>query len=168
MQWILGILFLSGCSLKYNAKGLLFQPSSSTDTPQDEVYLGSSEGRTWKLHLGDDGIYFPYLLGCGSEVEGVRFGKHIWVESWTITDAGDGSSPFLGTLRFELGRYLLHDLNTDTDLEILDVGWEEGTFYDLVGVPILVTGLVVGGHQVQVLSIRLLEDESDKASEIEK
>ena len=73
----------------------------------------------------------------------------------------------MGTLRFELGRYLLHDLNTDTDLEILDVGWEEGTFYDLVGVPILVTGLVVGGHQVQVLSIRLLEDESDKASEVE-
>lgn len=159
MQWIFGMLLLSGCSVKYNAKGLVFQPSTGSDGVHDEVYLGSSEGRTWKLHLGEDGIYFPYLLGCGAEVEGSRVGKHIWVSSWTITDAGDGSAPFLGTLRFELGRYWLHDLNTDTDLEILDVGWENGTFSELVGVPILVTGLIVGGHQIQVLSIRLLQDE---------
>ena len=62
MQWILGILFLSGCSVKYNAKGLLFQPSSSTDTPQDEVYLGSSEGHTWKLHLGETVDFYIYWV----------------------------------------------------------------------------------------------------------
>lgn len=159
MQWIFGMLFLSGCSVKYNAKGLIFQPSSISTPTEDDIFLGSSEGRTWKLHLGEDGIYFPFLLGCGAEIEGARLGKHIWVNSWSITDAGDGSAPFLGTLRFELGRYWLHDLNTDTDIEILDVGWEEGTFYGLVGVPILVTGLIVGGHQVQVLSVRLLQEE---------
>lgn len=159
MQWIWGMLFLVGCNLKHNARGLIHQPMSSEAEKNNDVYLGDAEGKLWQIHLGDDGLYFPYLLGCGAEVQGLRLGRHIWVESWMITDAGDGSAPFLGTLRFELGRYWLHDLNTDSELELLDVGWEQGTFTNLVGLPILVTGLIVGGHQIQVLSIRLLQEE---------
>jgi len=159
MQWIWGVLTLSGCSIHYSAKGLIFQPSGQESSEDFSLYLGSSEGQQWRLHLGEDGLYFPYLVGCGAEVKGVRLGRHLWVNTWQVTDAGDGSAPFLGVLRFELGRYWLHDLNTDSELEILDVGWETGTFSNLVGRPILVTGLIVGGHQIQVFSIRLLEDE---------
>ncbi len=157
MGWIFMLFSLLGCSVHYNAKGLIFQPEIHGEEDASRLFLGTSDGKEYRIHLGDDSQYFTHLLGCGSEVTGVRLGRHIWVDSWMITDAGDGSAPFLGILRLESGRYLLHDINTDTEIEVLEQGWEPDVFWDLVDHPILVTGFIVGGHQIQVLSIRLLE-----------
>ena len=157
MGWIFWLFSMLSCSLHYNAKGLIFQPNVPEDGDNIQLYLGTSEGKEFRIYMGDDTLYFTNLLGCGSEVSGFRLGRSIWVDSWTITDAGDGSAPFLGILRLENGRYILHDINSDTDIELLDQGWDPEVFWELVNKPILVTGFVVGGHQIQVLSIRLLE-----------
>jgi len=146
------------CSLHYNAKGLVFQPEPISSIDSDIVYLGTSEGDIFRLHLGEDGVYFPQLIGCGADVSGVRLAKNIWVDSWTITDAGDGSAPFLGLLKEKYGRLLLHDINTDTEVELI-LTHTDVNLWEYVQRPILVTGIVIGPHQVQVMSVKLLTDE---------
>lgn len=146
------------CSLHYNAKGLVFQPDPVLSTNSELVFLGTSEGDVFKLHLGEDEVYFPKLLGCGADVSGVRFANNIWVDSWTITDAGDGSAPFLGLLTEKYGRLMLHDINTDTEVELI-LTHTAVNLWEHVQQPVLVTGIVVGAHQVQVMSVKLLTDE---------
>ena len=47
----------------------------------DTVYIGTSEGDVFRLRLGEDGVYFPKLLGCGAEVTGSRLPKRF---GWTV------------------------------------------------------------------------------------
>ena len=143
------------CSLHYNSRGLLFQPDSLSPTQMSRVYIGTSEGDVFRLHLGEDGAYFPMLLGCGAEVTGRRFARNIWVDSWTITDAGDGSAPFLGILQEKYGRLVLHDINTDTEMELV-LTHTDINLWSYVHQPVLITGIVIGPHQVQVMSVKLL------------
>lgn len=148
------------CSLHYNAKGLIFQPEPIPDLHTSNIYIGTSEGDVFRLRLGEDGLYFPKLLGCGAEVTGVRVGKQIWVDSWTVTDAGDGSAPFLGVLKEKYGRLMLHDINTDTEIELI-LTHIDTNVWDFVHQPLLVTGIVIGPHQVQVMSVKVLVDDSN-------
>ena len=150
---------LIACSLHYNAKGLIFQPEVLSDSKSGTVYIGTSEGDVFRLRLGEDGVYFPQLLGCGAEVTGSRFAKTIWVDSWTITDAGDGSAPFLGILKEKYGRLILHDINTDTEMELV-LTHTDINLWTHIHQPILVTGIVIGAHQVQVMSVKVLSDDS--------
>ncbi len=154
--WLLSL----GCSQHYNAKGLVFQDASSKRIPTKSLFMGTSEGKVLRLHLGDDSKYFEYLIGCGAEVEGLRVGRQLWVDSWTIVDAGDGSAPFLGVLIEKYGRLMMHDINTDTEVELL-VDTLDVDIWSLMGKPILVTGIVVGQHQVRVMSVKLLSPQND-------
>ena len=108
-----------------------------------------------RLHLGEDAPYFGYLQGCGVEVTGVRFGKHVWVDTWSVVDAGDGSAPFLGILNERYDRWILHDINTDTEIELLMEEIEAPWRFQHRA--ILVTGIVVGPHQVRVMNVKVLE-----------
>ncbi len=155
--WLLGL----GCSVHYNAKGLVFQDAAPGGMTSGPLFMGTSEGKVLRLHLGDDAKYFEFLIGCGAEVEGARLGRQLWVDSWTIVDAGDGSAPFLGVLVEKYGRLMIHDINTDTEVELL-VDALDVDVWSLLGQPILVTGIVVGQHQVRVMSVKLLS--VDKAS----
>ena len=147
------------CSLHYNAKGLIFQPEALSAADSDTVYIGTSEGDVFRLQLGEDGVYFPKLLGCGAEVTGRRFAQTIWVNSWMITDAGDGSAPFLGVLKEKYGRLMLHDINTNTEMELV-LTHTDVNLWTHVHQPVLVTGIVIGAHQVQVMSVKVLSDDS--------
>ena len=147
--------FFIACSLHYNARGLIFQPESLSSSQSNTVYVGTSEGEVFRLYLGEDEVYFPMLLGCGAEVTGRRFGNKIWVDSWTITDAGDGSAPFIGILQDKYGRLVLHDINTDSEMELV-LTHTDVNLWSYVHQPILVTGIVIGAHQVQVMSVKLL------------
>ena len=50
------IIFLWGCSLHYNVKGLLFQEDK-------KLQIANSEGVEYYLHAGDDAIYLNQLTG---------------------------------------------------------------------------------------------------------
>lgn len=160
MSW--GILWgwALACSTHYSAKGLVFQPTSTLEDKSVPLSLGTSEGDVFRLHLGDDAVYFQHLLGCGAEMTGSRLGRHLWVDSWTITDAGDGSAPFLGVLKEKYGALVLHDINTDTEMELV-LSHTDVNLWSYVHQPILVTGIVIGHHQVQVMSVKVLSTESE-------
>ena len=127
-------------------------------TDSDAVYIGTSEGEIFRLYLGEDGVYFPMLIGCGAEVTGRRFAKAIWVDSWMITDAGDGSAPFLGVLKEKYGRLMLHDINTNTEIELVLTDTDVN-LWGHIHKPILVTGIVIGAHQLQVVSVKILNND---------
>ena len=139
------LAFLFGCSLHHNAKGLIFQENN-------RLGLGSSEGVEYLLHTGEDELYLKQLSGCGAKVEGVRLGRHIWVQKWHITDAGDGSEPFIGTIVRQGMKFILQDINTGTKIELFTE--EDLSVYE--GDPILVSGIVIGPHQVKVMTIKPL------------
>ena len=140
---------LFGCRLHFQMKGLIFQPTESVD----DIWIGSSEGKKFRLHLGDDGQYFPYLTGCAADIQATRVGRHLWVEEWTITDAGDGSAPFLGMVYRDGLDVMLNDINTGHALQ-LKGDWD---FVELIDKPVLVTGIIVGPHLLQVVNLKILE-----------
>ena len=138
-------IFLA-CSIHHNTKGLIFQE-------EGKLQLGTVEGRTYILHAGDDTAYLDHLGGCGATVSGTRFARHIWLKKWHITDAGDGSEPFIGTIAIQGVRIILRDMNTGQELEII----EGEELLSLDGAPILITGIIVGAHQIQLIEYRVLE-----------
>lgn len=140
------LFFLIACSTHYNVKGLLFQE-------KDKLYMGSFQGKTYRLHAGEDSAYLQYLEGCGATISGSRLGKHIWLSNWHITDAGDGSEPFIGTIVRQGLKLILRDINTKQELEILGAD----VLYQEEGKAVLITGIVVGTHQIQLIEYRVLE-----------
>jgi hypothetical protein len=139
------IFILWGCSLHHNAKGLLYQDGR-------RLSIGTSEGKEYFLHAGEDANYLRQLSGCGAKVDGVRIGRHIMVKKWHITDAGDGSEPFIGTIVRQGMKFILQDINTGHKIEILN-GDELSNY---IGQPILITGIVVGPHQIRMMTYKLL------------
>ena len=148
-MWIWLYALLLGCQAHFRMKGLLFQPSSE----MSQVWIGSSEGRKYRLHLGEDASYFPYLNGCVADVTAKKFGRHLWVEEWKITDAGDGSAPFLGMVFRDGLDIKVNDVNSGQAMLLLG-DWD---FTELIGKAVLVTGIVVGPHQLQVMNLKVLE-----------
>ena len=134
------------CSTHHNAKGLLFQE-------EGRLQLGTPEGKTYILHAGDDSQYLKHLSGCGATVSGARLLRHLWLTKWHITDAGDGSEPFIGMIVIQGLKVMLRDINTGQELEILDS--EE--LFELDGKPVLVTGIIVGTHQIRLMGYQVLE-----------
>lgn len=139
-------LIFMACSTHHNAKGLLFQE-------EGQLRLGTPEGKMYILHAGDDSQYLTHLTGCGATVSGSRLARHIWLSKWHITDAGDGSEPFLGMIRMQGFKIFLRDINTGQELEIL----EGDALFQWDGKPVLVTGVIVGAHQIRLVSYRVLE-----------
>jgi hypothetical protein len=135
------IILLWGCSLHYNVKGMLFQEDN-------RLQIANSVGVEYFLHAGDDAFYLNQLTGCGAKANGLRIGKHIWVDEWHITDAGDGSEPFLGTILRHGMKFILQDINTGHQIEILTD--EDLSSYE--GRTILVTGIIVGPHQIRLMT----------------
>ena len=143
---ISSFLIFIACSMHHNAKGLLFQE-------EGQLLLGTSEGKTYVLHAGDDSQYLQHLTGCGATVSGSRLARHLWLTKWHITDAGDGSEPFLGTIVIHGLKVILRDINTGQELEILD----SDELFQLDGKPVLVTGIIVGTHQVRLMGYQVLQ-----------
>jgi hypothetical protein len=151
-------LYSLGCSLHYNAKGLIFQAEPTPKNVEESLSIGTLDGEVFRLHLGEDRAYFAHLLGCGAEMTGIRVAKHLWVDRWTITDAGDGSAPYLGILIEKYGRLMVHDINTDTEVELV-LSHTNVNLWAYVHQPVLITGIVVGPHRVQVMSVKVLSNE---------
>jgi hypothetical protein len=87
-------------------------------------------------------------------VEGPRRLRTVAVRQWVVTDAGDGSAPFIGTLTREGMRWFVDDMQTGVRVYL-----DEASLGDLrqhVGRTVLVAGYVSGPHKVNVVRWRLL------------
>ena len=142
------LALLAGCSVHTSRTGLI-------DASDQYVELVESTGRTCQLVTSAGSEELHYLSGCVVEVSGRRLGNRLLVQDWHVTDAGDGSQPYVGRLLSEGGRLLLDERSTPTPVVLL--GAELAGLGEHLGRPVLVVGFVVGAQEVQVVSWRVLE-----------
>ena len=136
-------LFLFGCALKSH-HGLL---TLEDDTP----LLVDIKGHGYRLHLGEDSPFFTHLEGVVVRVEGVQLLRHVFVQDWTVVDAGDGSAPFIGVLYRQGLQWMMQDIQSGAQL-VLDGDYPEWKVNDVV----LIVGYVAGSHRIRVVSYRHL------------
>ena len=142
------LTLLAGCSLNSTRAGLV-------DASDQHIALVESSGRTCHLVTSEGSEELRYLSGCVVEVTGRRAGKRLHVTDWQVTDAGDGSEPYVGRLLSEDGRLMLDARSTLAPVALIGEGL--AGLSDHIGKPVLVVGFVVGSHAVQVFSWRVLE-----------
>ena len=143
MFWIL----LTGCALTTRQAGLL-------EVDSQRLLLHQPSGATLSLLPGGDDPELFHLGGCTVEVEGTRVMRRLTVRQWRVTDAGDGSQPFIGQLTRPGAQYFLQDWNTGTTL-ILNPD-SLGGLSEHVGDTVLIVGFVSGAQEVSVVSWRSL------------
>ena len=142
---ILGF-FWGGCSLNERRNGLLLKQNN-------KVILQTIQGESYHIHAGKDQKYLAQLEGCQLRVISKRLGKHLWIDEWTIQDAGDGSAPFLGMLERKGLQWVMKDLNSKAIYILEDL---EKYTSPAQGEVVLVAGYIVGAHRIKVVSVRVL------------
>ncbi len=152
----LSLLLLLACcqvaiSCSFNARraGLLEKPGTT-------IRLAATDGKHFRLILGESSRPLRSLEGCQVSVEGCRIGAWLVVKNWKVTDAGDGSEPYIGILRQHGSRLLLEDRNTGMPL-LLDQA-SAAELEPFVGRMILVIGFIVGAQEVGVVAYRVISD----------
>ena len=144
---VLAVL-LSGCAIRTHRSGLI-------DTSSDpRLVLVEQTGRTTRLVTDDFAGELHYLSGCTVQVEGPRLGRRLYVRRWKVTDAGDGSEPYVGVLRRVGARWAIDDWNSGSLIFLQPAS--VGTLSQHSGQPILIVGYVVGAQEVAIVSWRVL------------
>lgn len=140
----------SGCLAPARYAGLVEAPAGSTG-----VLLHTPTGAVHPLRLGEDAALFSDLGGCGVVVEGPRLGRTVRVTSWTVTDAGDGSAPYIGVLDRQGMKWFVDDRQSGSliELEAASLGGLE----QHAGEVVLVAGYVAGPNRVNVVTWRVLQ-----------
>ena len=121
---------------------------------QGNIYLVVNPTKKTKLMLSGEAEAVQNLLGCKVSVEGRMSVGSFRVERYEVIDAGYGTRPHVGEL-FQQGDALrMKDVNSGALLEL--VGDRAEGLAAFEGATILVNGVVVGPHRVQVMSYRIL------------
>ena len=140
------VLLLIACVVQH--KGLL--------TSQDyKITLTTLQRKIYHIHAGRDRKYLKQLEGCLVELEANQIFDHLFVKSWVIRDAGDGSSPYMGRLKRYGIQWLIHDHNSKG--EIILQGLEKH-IDPREGMLVMVGGYVTGFQSVEVVFIRVLDE----------
>ncbi len=141
------LLLMLACAMNTYRSGLL-------DVDGERLTLIEPTGRMLTLYPGSDDPELVYLSGCGVEIQGTQIGRRLTVRRWRVTDAGDGSQPFIGTLRRYGGQWVIDDWSTGTTLTINPDTLSGLESHD--GQTVLIVGFVAGAHEVSVISWRSL------------
>ena len=141
-------LLIFGCALRSQHAGLV-------QIEQDQPRLIEQEGQTWRLKGGQDHAIIQRLEGCTIDIEARRLGKSLQITDWQVTDAGDGSAPYVGQLYRYGSHWMLADRNSGATLRLKEdtLGGLERHLNQVV----LVVGYVVGSHELSVVWWRALE-----------
>ena len=118
--------------------------------------LVDDQGVKWNLQMAGEAVALENLLGCRVTVDGVGLGRNLRVGQWSVKDSGYGSQPHVGLLQRVGGSWRMQDRNTGALLELLAESL--GPLADHEGDLVLIDGLVVGPHLIQVVSFRILID----------
>ena len=113
------------------------------------------DGREWRLVSGTHAAVLENAHGVTVQLEGARLGRTLWVNHWTITDGGDGSSPYVGTLRRLGQQWMLDDLNSGSTIIFVDQSL--GALTDYEGHIVMVSGFVTGAHRINAVRWTVLE-----------
>ncbi|MEC8378666.1 MAG: hypothetical protein VXZ96_00010 [Myxococcota bacterium] len=117
----------------------------------DSPHLVDIKGHEYRLHLGEDSPFFSNLDGVVVRIKGPKILKHVYVNDWTVVDAGDGSAPFIGVLYRQGVQWMMNDIQSGSQL-VLDGDFADWNIDDVV----MIVGYVAGSHRIQVISYRHL------------
>ncbi len=148
LLWTWTLCTLVGCTASSRYIGLV-----DASNPR-AVQLVESSGRTYRLAVGDDAALFEGFGGCSVLVEGPRRLRTVLVRDWAVTDAGDGSAPFIGVLTREGVRWFVDDVQTGGRVYLDEASLGELRLH--VGRTVLFAGYVSGPNTVNVVRWRLL------------
>ena len=138
----------TGCASSARYRGLI----DATD-PKNPRLLAPS-GQSVRLATGEDAPLFADLGGCSMVVEGpLRVGRVV-VKNWVVTDAGDGSAPYIGVLQREGMRWFIDDRQTGARMYLSEASLDK--LMQHKGRTVLVAGYVMGPNTVNVVTWRLL------------
>ena len=121
------------------------------------VLLVDDQGAKVRLQLVGEARAIENLLGCRVTIEGTRMGAQFRVAKWTVKDAGYGSEPHVGRLERVGGAWRMQDRNTGSLIELLAESL--GGLAQHEGDLVLIDGIVIGPHLVQVISYRILMEQ---------
>ena len=137
---------IMGCLVHY--KGLL-------TVQEKKRTLSTLQNKIYHIHAGRDGNIVGQLDGCILEVEGTRFFRSVFVSSWSVLDAGDGSSPYIGRLIRRGIQWSMQDKNTKGIILMEGIS-------DIIepkeGMIVMVGGYVIAPQKVRVVHARVLHE----------
>ncbi len=122
----------------------------------NRVQLIDSQGHAVRLATGESADLFAHLGGCGAWVDGPRRGRTVVVRQWVVTDAGDGSAPYIGVLEHTGMRWSILDRQTGATLFLVEESL--GGLDKFEGRPVLVAGYVIGPNTINVVTWRSLDE----------
>ena len=124
------------------------------------ILLVDDQGSKVRLQLVGEARAVENLLGCRVTIQGTRVGTQFRVSKWSVKDAGYGSEPHVGLLERLGGAWRMQDRNSGALIELLAESL--GGLANHEGDLVLVDGVVVGPHLVQVVSYRILMEQSTR------
>ena len=127
----------------------------------ERVVLVEPDGREVRVDASGAGAPLAYLEGARVEVTARGMGRTIRPQGFRVTDAGDGSAPFVGRLRRYGSNWLLDDQNSGMTIVLVEDSL--GTLQQHEGRLVLVIGYVVGAQRVNVVLYKVLEPTSTDA-----
>jgi hypothetical protein len=141
-------LLLLGCALNTTRAGLL-------QVEGQKVLLVASEGGTLTVSTTGDNAPLRQLEGTRVSLTGRKVGRRLVPKDWKVTDAGDGSAPFVGRLRRYGSNWLIDDRNSGATI-LLDEASMGGLSAE-EGHLVMVIGYVMGAQRVNVMLWKSLE-----------
>ena len=145
---LIAAMILPGCSLHAAPSGVLARMDGKT-------HLMSDNGRELRIVAGEHSPILDHAVGVSVQLTGVRAGRRIWVDTWKITDGGDGSAPFVGELTQFGSQWVIEDLNSGSTVVLVEESLGDLKAHE--GQLVMVSGYVVGAHRINVVRWTLLE-----------
>ncbi len=127
-------------------------------TGGSKVEITDLDGKTTRLVLEGEAKAIARLQGCLVHVSGQKVMSGLRVADWSVRDGGFGSQPFVGRMLKTPTGWVLDDRTTGSKLRIVDVGGGSPIHGSLV----LINGLVVGQHQLALISVRTLLEPTEE------
>ncbi len=145
----------TACGPKHLVSGVIdADPDAGND--RKRAVLVESSGARHPLALSGDALWLADLGGCSVQIEGRDAVRRLVVDRWLVTDAGDGSQPYIGILERSGLQYQLRDRHSGA--AIILAADSVGALQHEVDRPVLVAGYFAGPNRLHVVSWRVLRD----------
>lgn len=143
---------LAGCGPKTVLTGVIDAPAGRDGAPDPRhTALVQPDGQRHRLALSGDSLWLADLGGCSVQLEAQQVGLRLRVARWLVTDAGDGSQPYIGILERTGLTHQLRDRQTGAAFVLV----EDSVPPELqrhAGQPVLVVGFIAGPNRLRVMS----------------
>lgn len=149
---LLALALATACGPKTVVTGVIDAPAGRDGAPDPRrTSLVQPDGQRHRLALAGDSLWLADLGGCSVQLEAQQVGWKLRVARWLVTDAGDGSQPYIGVLERTGLTHQLRDRQTGAAFVLV----EESVPEELrrhAGQAVLVVGFIAGPNRLRVMS----------------